>query len=543
VSDDDELRTRASETPLERDEATRRRLLDALEVLQEVQRDRGVLAVLDEPTRRELLIAAGHVSRPDRQEIKKLLKALRRRERDAAQRADEALLAQTGIRALRRASVFPTPPAMPPPAPALAGGGLRPPEEEVDEVDEAASAEPRAAEGDGADEGARTRRARKCYVCKAPFTEVHAFYDQMCPGCAELNWQKRHQSADLAGRVAIVTGARVKIGYHAAIKLLRAGCHVLVTTRFPHDAAQRYGREEDFEAWRDRLEIHGLDLRHTPSVEAFAAHVVRTRDRLDFLLNNACQTVRRPPGFYRHLVDLEARAEVPSHLRPLLASHEALRAGADRTLLRAHEALPVGLVASAQLSQVALTDDDRRDPLHLFPEGRLDQDLQQVDLRGRNSWRLALDEVPTVELLEVQLVNAIAPFVLDARLKSLMLRVPTRDKHIVNVSAMEGQFYREHKTDRHPHTNMAKAALNMLTRTSAADYVKDGIHMNSVDTGWITDEDPLEIAARKQEVHGFHPPLDSVDGAARIVAPIFDGFLTGEHPWGLFLKDYRPVPW
>jgi NAD(P)-dependent dehydrogenase (short-subunit alcohol dehydrogenase family) len=429
---------------------------------------------------------------------------------------------------------------MPPPAPALAGGGLRPPEEEVDE---AASAEPRAAEGDGADEGARTRRARKCYVCKAPFTEVHAFYDQMCPGCAELNWQKRHQSADLAGRVAIVTGARVKIGYHAAIKLLRAGCHVLVTTRFPHDAAQRYGREEDFEAWRDRLEIHGLDLRHTPSVEAFAAHVVRTRDRLDFLLNNACQTVRRPPGFYRHLVDLEARAEVPSHLRPLLASHEALRAGADRTLLRAHEALPVGLVASAQLSQVALTDDDRRDPLHLFPEGRLDQDLQQVDLRGRNSWRLALDEVPTVELLEVQLVNAIAPFVLDARLKSLMLRVPTRDKHIVNVSAMEGQFYREHKTDRHPHTNMAKAALNMLTRTSAADYVKDGIHMNSVDTGWITDEDPLEIAARKQEVHGFHPPLDSVDGAARIVAPIFDGFLTGEHPWGLFLKDYRPVPW
>jgi NAD(P)-dependent dehydrogenase (short-subunit alcohol dehydrogenase family) len=133
-----------------------------------------------------------------------------------------------------------------------------------------------------------------------------------------------------------------------------------VTTRFPHDAAQRYGREEDFEAWRDRLEIHGLDLRHTPSVEAFAAHVVRTRDRLDFLLNNACQTVRRPPGFYRHLVDLEARAEVPSHLRPLLASHEALRAGADRTLLRAHEALPVGLVASAQLSQVALTDDDVR---------------------------------------------------------------------------------------------------------------------------------------------------------------------------------------
>ncbi|MBX7194348.1 MAG: SDR family NAD(P)-dependent oxidoreductase [Sandaracinaceae bacterium] len=501
-----------------------------------------MLAVLDEGTRRELMIAAGHVSRPDRHEIKKLLKALRKRERRAAQEADRALLDQTGIRTLRRAPIFPTPalPAVPPPVPALAGGSVLTGADEL-------GAEPapalERAEGEAGAADARTHRVRKCYVCKAAFTEVHAFYDQMCEACAELNWTKRNQSADLRGRVAIVTGARVKIGYHAAIKLLRAGCHVIVTTRFPHDAAQRYGREDDFEAWRDRLEIHGLDLRHTPAVEAFASHVVRTHERLDFLLNNACQTVRRPPGFYRHLVDLEAHAEVPSQLRPLLASHEALRAESHALARREHGALPVGLAASAQLSQVALTDEDHRHELHLFPEGQLDQDLQQVDLRGRNSWRLALDEVPTVELLEVQLVNAIAPFVLDARLKQLMLRVPSRDKHIVNVSAMEGQFYREHKTDRHPHTNMAKAALNMLTRTSAADYVKDGIHMNSVDTGWITDEDPHEIAARKTEVHGFHPPLDSVDGAARIVAPIFDGFLTGEHPWGLFLKDYRPIPW
>ena len=127
----------------------------------------------------------------------------------------------------------------------------------------------------------------------------------------------------------------------------------------------------------------------------------------------------------------------------------------------------------------------------LFPEGRLDQDLQQVDLRGRNSWRLLLAEVSTVELLETQLVNAVAPFVLNARLKSLLLRTPERDKHIVNVSAVEGQFYRRYKTTRHPHTNMAKAALNMMTRTSAADYHADGIHMNSVDTGWVTDEDPV----------------------------------------------------
>ncbi|WP_028661157.1 SDR family NAD(P)-dependent oxidoreductase [Nocardioides insulae] len=391
------------------------------------------------------------------------------------------------------------------------------------------------------------RKPRDCYICKQEYTLVDAFYHWLCPSCAATSHAKRDQGTDLTGRRALLTGGRAKIGMHIALRLLRDGAELTITTRFPRDAARRFSAMPDSAEWLHRLRIVGIDLRDPTQVLALADEVA-AGGPLDILINNACQTVRRSPGAYTHLLEGESTPLPEGVALPDLLTFDRISEAHPAALTGA---LREGGVAgsptardAASLAALALTAGSASLEAHLTGTA-VDAGGLLPDVATSNSWTQVVDEVDPLELLEVQFCNAVAPFLLVSRLRPAMraaVRAGRSRAYVVNVSAMEGQFGRRYKGAGHPHTNMAKASLNMLTRTSAGEmFETDRILMTAVDTGWITDERPhhekLRIAAE-----GWHAPLDLVDGAARVYDPIVRGE-AGEDLYACFLKDFEPSPW
>ena len=385
-------------------------------------------------------------------------------------------------------------------------------------------------------------KPRPCYICKQDYTTVDAFYHQLCPSCAAMSHAKRDARTDLTGKRALLTGGRAKIGMYIALRLLRDGAHTTITTRFPRDAVRRFTSLPDSPDWIDRLRVVGIDLRDPAQVIALAESVAE-QGPLDILINNAAQTVRRSPGAYSKLVDAEL-APLPGGRLPEMETFGHTNDQHPQALARSVAAHPILAAAAAkadELTEAAMAPGSSS--LERLAAGTaIDAGGLVPDLAPINSWTQSVDAVDPLEMLEVQLANETAPFILISKLRGSLASSPARRTYIVNVSAMEGVFGRGYKGPGHPHTNMAKAAVNMLTRTSSRElFETDGILMTSVDTGWITDERPHPTKVRLAE-EGFHAPLDLVDGAARVYDPIVRGE-AGEDLFGVFLKDYAPGSW
>ena len=385
-------------------------------------------------------------------------------------------------------------------------------------------------------------RSRACYICKTHYTHVDAFYHQLCPQCAQLNHAKREARTDLTGRRALLTGGRAKIGMYIALRLLRDGAHTTITTRFPRDAVRRFAGLPDSAEWLHRLRVVGIDLRDPAQVVGLA-DAIADAGPLDILINNAAQTVRRSPGAYAPLAEAEL-APLPDGPLPELLTFGHTNDAHPQALAASVASHPILAAASSradELTAAALTAGSTS--LQRLAAGTaIDAGGLVPDEHHVNSWTQHVQDVEPLEMLEVQLANTTAPFLLISRLRPSMVASPARRTYVVNVSAMEGVFSRRYKGPGHPHTNMAKAALNMLTRTSAGEmFETDGILMTSVDTGWITDERPHPTKVRLAE-EGFHAPLDLIDGAARVYDPIVQGE-AGVDLYGVFLKDYAPANW
>ncbi|WP_299621232.1 SDR family oxidoreductase [uncultured Tenacibaculum sp.] len=357
-------------------------------------------------------------------------------------------------------------------------------------------------------------KPKNCYVCNVQYNKVHFFYNRMCPNCAEENYENRFKNIDLEGRNVIITGGRVKIGYATALKILRANANVVVTSRFPASALDQFKKEEDYNDWKDKLIVYGLDLRNLTAVKEFIKFYKSSYSTLNILINNAAQTIKYNDTYYTPLVQQE-----------------------QKLLLNSDENLCIANTTSVLQETNLLVNSEE------YQDFKMNRFGQPIDTREKTSWNSTLEEVSMYELLEVNLINQISPYFLIKELTPLFSKSKFNKRFIINVTSSEGQFSYNNKTIFHPHTNMTKAALNMMTRTSGKQFEKDhNVLMYAVDVGWIS-TGAKEILREKQFKRGYIPPLDSADGAARILQPILEGIQEKPILAGTLLKNYKIENW
>ncbi|WP_312392795.1 SDR family oxidoreductase [Chryseobacterium sp.] len=355
---------------------------------------------------------------------------------------------------------------------------------------------------------------KNCYCCNQSYHYAHSFYTRLCPKCADENYEKRFLSVDLTGRNVILTGGRVKVGFATALKLLRNGANLVLTTRFPALALETLQQELDYGEWKNRLWVYGLDLRDLKAIKEFIDFYKSNFETLDILINNAAQTIKYPDQYYLPIIRRENEMLVE------FKNNQKL--------------IPNATAISSEIGKLEYAENEETNVA-------LTRFGQPVDNRDKTSWNSTLEEVSMYELVEVNLINHIAPYFLIKELKPLMKNSVFKEKFIVNVTSSEGIFSYDNKTIFHPHTNMTKAALNMMTLTSAKEFEKDQIYMTAVDVGWIS-TGAKESLRKKQFEQGYIPPLDSVDGAARILHPIVEG-INGNYFSGVLLKNYKINNW
>ena len=409
---------------------------------------------------------------------------------------------------------------------------------------------------------------KNCYICKEKFglNNIHSFYGNLCKKCGDYNYSFRTMKLDFTGRIAIVTGGRVKIGYYIATKLLSYGAKVLITSRFPKDTLFKYQKDPEYEKWKNNLIIYPIDFRIFESTIKFVQFIQDNFPHVDILINNAAQTIRRTASYYKYLLPIETKDLSKEDDKKIIKNdfinlQKQLKEGES-----AQSRNPQSTKKEIQNSLISLMDNKSKEYQEILPlsviasQIRIMEEKSQPHVtvmggdgqpydfsKGKNSWNFEFDEIPFQEFTEVQIINTWTPYYLCVKLKPLMMQSPFPDKYIVNVTSVEGIF-NHYKRSSHVHTNMAKAALNMFTRTCGS-YLKDiGIYMTCVDTGWVSPMNEMNGLLDKDKKNSYenefmNVPLDELDGAMRVLHPIIEGIKNKNYLFGILLKDYVKSPW